>query len=118
MRKLVILIIFISVLPLLAFEQGDRILGKWSDGLWYPGEITGLVDEKFIVSFDDGDMSILASKDIRVIDWKEGSRIECNWKLRGVYYSGIISEKSNDQIHVDYDDGDKELTVIGRCRSK
>lgn len=84
----------------------------------YPGEITGLVGEKFIASFADGDMSILVSKDIRLIDWEEGSRIECNWKSRGVYYPGIIREKSNDQIHVDYDDGDIEITVIGRCRSK
>ena len=44
-----------------------------------------------------------------------GSRVSCDWKSGGVFYNGTIT-KNGDQVHISYDDGDQEDTVISKCR--
>ena len=68
--------------------------------------------------FDDGDFAILDSSRIKAIYWKVGTKVECNWLGRGIYYPGKITSMDGDRIHIFYDDGDEENTVVGRCRSK
>ena len=45
-----------------------------------------------------------------------GSRVSCDWKSGGVFYNGTITKKNGDQVHISYDDGDQEDTVISKCR--
>jgi hypothetical protein len=100
-----------------AWKAGDRILGQWSDGLWYPARIATQTDDGFNVSFDDGDSGVLPAAKIRKIDWKAGTKVQCNWKRGGAYYSGTITKMTGESIHISYDDGDQEDSTISICRS-
>ncbi|OQA30859.1 MAG: Caspase domain protein [Betaproteobacteria bacterium ADurb.Bin341] len=99
-------------------ETGARILGQWGDGRWYPATISSQNGDFFHVAFDDGDQANLPRTRIRGIDWKLGTRVQCNWKGRGRYYTGTITVKEGNFVHISYDDGDQEDTSIGRCRSQ
>jgi hypothetical protein len=41
-----------------------------------------------------------------------GSKISCNWKGLGTFYSGTVTSRDGDNISVQYDDGDFERTTI------
>ncbi len=101
-----------------AWKAGDRVLGQWSDGLWYPARITGAAGADFNVSFDDGDKAVLPAAKIRKIDWKVGTKVSCNWKKGGLYYTGTITKMEGESIHISYDDGDQEDSTISICRSR
>lgn len=97
---------------------GQRVLGQWGDGLWYPGTIAGRNGDFAHVSFDDGDRADLPRSRIRPIDWGVGTRLQCNWKSGGRYYPGTITRSNGLAVHISYDDGDQEDTSIGKCRSR
>ncbi|MDG2991601.1 hypothetical protein L3556_11760 [Candidatus Synechococcus calcipolaris G9] len=100
-----------------AQQPGDRVLGQWSDGLWYPARIQSVQGNRIRLNFDDGDVATVGPSQVRWVNWSVGSRLQCNWKNQGRYYSGVITQVSGEQIFVAYDDGDREQTVMGRCRS-
>jgi len=70
------------------------------------------------VIFDDGDQATVPPVGIKPLNWKAGSRVECNWKGLGIYYPGTITQINDIKIIMAYDDGDREITVIGRCRTR
>jgi len=49
-------------------KVGDRVIGKWSNGLWYPGKIAEVKRHQFVVHFDDGDEDTLSMKDLKLED--------------------------------------------------
>lgn len=46
-----------------------------------------------------------------------GSRVECNWKNGGRWYTGTVAEKTGAAVFIKYDDGDKEHTTVDKCRA-
>jgi len=96
---------------------GARVLGQWHDGLWYPATVRSVSGNELQLAFDDGDRRTASPSQVRPVEWNVGTRVQCNWKGRGRYYHGTIGRKDGDQVFINYDDGDKELTTIGRCRS-
>ncbi|MBI5922631.1 MAG: caspase family protein [Betaproteobacteria bacterium] len=98
-------------------SKGKRILARWDDGFWYTGTITDHAGNLFHVTFDDGYKSSLPATKIRPIDWNVGTKVQCNWKNRGRYYSGEITLSSGLAVHINYDDGDQEDTSVINCRS-
>ena len=111
------MILFIAVIAF-AWQSGDRVLGQWSDGYWYPAVVSGISGGNFNISFDDGDTAVLPASKIRKINWGEGTKVQCNWKHRGGYYSGTITRMNGEAIHISYDDGDQEDSTISICRSR
>ena len=101
-----------------ANSPGDLVLAKWGDGNYYPARVAEVNDGKVLVSFYDGDVGEVANADVKKFDWKEGSKVQCEWKAKGKYYSGTIKKMKVEWVHISYDDGDQEETGIGRCRSK
>ncbi len=101
-----------------AWNTGNRILGQWSDGMWYPAKIAGTQGNGFGVVFDDGDQAILTASQIKKIDWKVGTRVQCNFRRAGMYYWGTIASMNGESIHISYDDGDQEDATISLCRSR
>ena len=99
-------------------QTGMRVLGQWGDGFWYPATLGEQKGDVFQVAFDDGDRADLPRTRIRPIDWKIGSRVQCNWNSYGRYYQGTITRSNGDLVHINYDDGDQENTSIGKCRSR
>jgi hypothetical protein len=117
--KLIGVIVFVLVTAFaFAWSVGDRILGQWSDGLWYPAKIAGVQGDKFAITFDDGDVGVLADGQIKRIDWRVGTKVQCNFRSAGTYYPGTITQMRGEVIHINYDDGDQEDATIGRCRAR
>ncbi len=103
---------------LFALSIGDRVLGRWSDGYYYPATVVSIKGVSAELDYDDGDNAVVPAAQVKSITWKVGTKLECNFQNAGRYYPGTITQKNGDSIHIDYDDGDKEDTTIGHCRSK
>lgn len=121
MRRFATMLLFGSLLAAgsaLAQKAGDRVLGRWpADGLWYPAKVQSVGPEGVSLAFDDGDVLTVAKGDLRAIDWKSGTRVQCNWKNQGKYFGGRIATMAGETIEVAYDDGEREKMTISRCRS-
>jgi hypothetical protein len=100
-----------------AWKKGDRILGQWPNGMWYPAKITGQTKNEFNVKFDDGGPAVLPASQVKKFNWKVGTKVQCVYKNRGIYYYGSIKKMTGESIHISYDDGDQEDTTISVCRS-
>lgn len=124
MRTALVLVLSVFVLLLttvssaVAESPGDLVLGKWGDGRYYPARVASTDGGKTLVAFYDGDVGTLDAASLKSFDWKVGSKVECNWKRQGKYYPGTIADMTGEVLSINYDDGDKEQTGIGRCRSK
>ncbi len=46
---------FLAVSPL-TFANPTRVLGKWSDGYWYPARVQSVKGENINLNYDDGDV--------------------------------------------------------------
>lgn len=62
------------------FGPGDRVLARWEpDGLFYPEKVQ-LVDRLGLyVAYDDGDLAVVQKANVRRVDWRMGTSLECNW---------------------------------------
>ena len=117
MKKLIFLALLALSLNAIAQSSG-KILARWSDG-WYVATIVEKVGQNYKVIYDDdGVEAIVPPNGIKALDWTAGSRVQCNWKGRGFYYPGTIAQMSGIRVNINYDDGDKETTLIGRCRTR
>ena len=116
--KALVLALALAASGTLAQAKGDRVLAQWEgDGMWYPARITAVEGRAIHVAFDDGDIAVVGSLQVRAVDWTAGTRVQCNWRNRGQYYGGVIALREGERIDVRYDDGDTETMTIGRCRS-
>lgn len=98
---------------------GDWVLANYQGaGYWFPGVITGVSGNKISVEYDDGDKETLSTNAVRPYTWAIGTRVECNWKGQGDWHAGTISSLAGVKIGIAYDDGDKETTRTGKCRSR
>ena len=100
-----------------AGKPGDRVIARWAfDGLWYPARVTDVAGREVTVKYDDGKVAIMDAADVRALDWRIGSRLQCNWKNLGPYYWGEVVAIEAEVITFLYDDGYKETLPVGRCR--
>lgn len=98
---------------------GDWVLGNFQgSGYWFPGVIASVAGDKVTVRYDDGDVETVYANAVRPYDWSVGKRVECNFQGTGDWYAGKITSLSGERLSIAYDDGDKETTKTGRCRSR
>lgn len=98
---------------------GDWVLGNYKGaGYWFPGVIEKNNGGKVTIRYDDGDRETVAIGAVRPYDWMIGMKVECNYKGAGQWYSGKIASLAGEKIGIAYDDGDKETTKTGRCRTR
>jgi hypothetical protein len=101
-----------------ALSAGDWVLARFQNGnYWFPGVVQTAKGDNIVVLYDDGDKETLGRKSVRAYDWKIGSRVECNYKGAGDWYAGKITGLGGEKLSIAYDDGDKETTKTGLCRS-
>jgi hypothetical protein len=109
---------WLAVAAASAHAPGERVLAPWAgDGYWYPARVQSADEATVRVAFDDGDVSAVAAGDVRPLDWRAGSRLQCNWRNRGEYYDGVVATMDGETIEFHYDDGDRETITISRCRA-
>ena len=102
-----------------AQREGDWVLARWRGNVWwFPGVIAGVEDNSITVLYDDGTREKRPADQVKHYDWRVGSRVECDWKGGGKWYAGQITALSTGDVSVLYDDGDRENTRTGRCRSR
>ena len=102
-----------------AQTAGDWVLGNYKNaGYWFPGVIEKAEGGKITIRYDDGDRETVALARVRPYNWAIGMKVECNFQGQGKWYSGKIASLAGDKIGIAYDDGDKETTRTGRCRSR
>jgi hypothetical protein len=102
-----------------AYQPGEWVLGKYRNGpYWFPGIVQSDNGGKVTIAYDDGDRETLPSNQVKTYNWQVGSRVECNWKNGGTWYGGKITALRGGSVSIAYDDGDKENTTTGKCRSK
>jgi hypothetical protein len=97
---------------------GDWVLGNYKGaGYWFPGVIESVGNGQVTVRYDDGDRETVGMSAVRPYDWMIGMKVECNFQGAGQWYRGTISSLAGERIGIAYDDGDRETTKTGRCRS-
>lgn len=102
-----------------AQTKGDWVLGNYKGaGYWYPGVISTVQGSKITIQYDDGDRETVSISETRPYNWVIGNKVECNYQGQGKWYRGTISSLAGAKIGIAYDDGDKETTKTGRCRSR
>ncbi|WP_246733503.1 tudor domain-containing protein [Methylobacterium sp. BTF04] len=102
-----------------AQTAGDWILGRYKGGAhWYPGIIQSISADKIVVAYDDGDRESMSLSNVKPYAWAIGTPVECNFQGGGKWFPGVIASLAGESLGVKYDDGDKEKTKTGRCRSK
>lgn len=108
-----------SLTPAAAYSEGEWVLAQWKGGeYWFPGVVKGASGEKVTVHFDDGTAETRPVNQVRPYDWGVGTRVECNFQNQGKWYPGRIAGLNSAKALIHYDDGDKENTTTGRCRSR
>jgi hypothetical protein len=123
LKRFVMLVLASSVLMLGsgiagAQTKGDWVLGNYKGaGYWFPGVVEKIGGGKITVRYDDGDRETVSMGAVRPYDWMIGMKVECNYKGQGTWYPGTIASLAGERIGIAYDDGDKETTKTGRCRS-
>lgn len=102
-----------------AQTTGDWVLGNYKgSGYWFAGVIEKVQGDKITVRYDDNERETTSLSKVRPYDWKIGTKVECNFKGAGEWYKGTIASLAGEKVGIAYDDGDKETTKTGRCRTK
>lgn len=99
------------------YSVGQLVFARWApDGHWYPGRVTRIENEDYDILFDDGETATVDKRGISYHTVTEGSRVEGDWLGGGLYYSGTITHRRGNAIHIVYDDGDEEDTTLAHIR--
>ena len=114
---------FAVALPVQAsdFQSGEWVLAQWRGSeYWFPGTVQDARGNTVTILYDDGQKETRPANQVKVYDWRVGSRVECRWQSGSDWYRGRITQLSGDgeSLHVLYDDGDREKTKTKRCRSR
>lgn len=102
-----------------AQTAGDWVLGNYKgSGYWFAGVIEKVQGDTITVRYDDNERETTNLSKVRPYDWMIGTKVECNFKGAGEWYKGTITSLAGEKVGIAYDDGDKETTKTGRCRTK
>lgn len=97
---------------------GSRVLALTpSEIYWYPTTVLAQLGPLYEVLMDrGGKRAKLGLSSLREIHLKIGTKVYVRWQGRSDYYPGTITKRENENIRVQYEDGDQEMTTLGRIR--
>src|SRR5438270_690225 len=99
------------------WSVGDRVLGQRAEeSYWYPGTIKHSDGERYFILFDDGNQLQTPAERLRPLTIDAGDKVQGRWQGGPQYYPGEITERTGDVVHVRYDDGDEETTLLRLLR--
>jgi len=102
-----------------ALSAGDRALGNYQGaGYWFPAVVSKTSGDQLVLRYDDGDVETLPASAVKPYTWQKGYVVECNFQGNGTWYQGRITDLDGSRLTIAYDDGDREETSTGRCRSR
>jgi hypothetical protein len=91
-------------------RPGDRVWAPWASATLYAGTVDRVEGREVHIHFDDGDRGWVLLEQILPLQIPLGLRVLGRWKMGGQYYPGTVTEVRGEQIHIQYDDGDREWT--------
>ncbi len=94
------------------WQLGDRVLACFFDLLWYPGSVLRTENDMVFVSFDDGSAAQISADKVKPLNLEAGERVEGRYMAGSTFYPGVLSRVEGDIVHVHYDDGDEETTLV------
>jgi hypothetical protein len=110
-----------SAVPAQAQQVGDWVLAPWQDSVnEFPGVVVARSGNAVTIRFDDGTVETRLANEVRAFNWRQGSRIECQW-TDGRWYDATIVALADDgyTMRVRYDDdGVIQDTNTGKCRTR
>jgi hypothetical protein len=95
---------------------GDRVLGCWFDGFWYPGIILSAEGKRVHVLFDDNDQAYLTWDRVVPLKIAVGDRVLCRWKGGPFYHPAEVQRQTGERIFVVYEDGREEWSSVRLVR--
>jgi hypothetical protein len=95
---------------------GDRVLGCWFDGFWYPGIILSAEGKRVHVLFDDNDQAYLTWDRVGPLRIAVGDRVLCRWKGGPFYHAAEVARQNGERIFVVYEDGREEWSSVRLVR--
>ena len=106
---------FILFLPF--FSVGERVLGRWSNNLYYAGKVEDVSSFWYTILFDDGDKITHSIGDNSAViddkcpdEMKAGQHVVGRWKGGHKYYIGFVKEiTSSGKFSVRFDDNNEDL---------
>ncbi|KAL4168768.1 hypothetical protein KRP22_012161 [Phytophthora ramorum] len=97
------------------FKEGDKVEAQYKGkSKFYPGVISRCrLNGTYDIDYDDGEKETgVAAELIRAKKFKEGDKVEAQYKGKSKFYPGVISRcRLNGTYDIDYDDGEKETGV-------
>lgn len=120
-KKLILVAAVATAVPSFAMAQqaGDWVLAQWRGGAqWFPGVVQSRTGNLVKIQYDDGTFETRPVNQTRPYNWHVGSKVECLW-TDGQWYGATINRMAGDGLTIDvlYDDGDRQHTQTGKCRS-
>ena len=109
-------------------SEGDKVEADYRGrGKFYKGKISrDRGDDTYDIAYDDGERELrVAKRLIRKLDggssdsFREGDKVEADYRGRGKFYKGKISrDRGDDTYDIAYDDGEREIRVSKRLIRK
>jgi hypothetical protein len=99
-------------------QEGDRVWAPWTSATLFAGTIDKIDGEAVHINFDDGDRGWVILQQLLPLEIPVGLRVMARWKRGAAYYPGTVTQVQGDDIHIQYDDGDKEWSkpaVLAIC---
>lgn len=98
-------------------QAGQRILGQWTNGWWYPARVTSVRGGNYDLLFEDGDRLSVGRDGIGVFDWRQGSPVQCKRVGFKGYQDATVAMISGNDMLVGFTDGVHANTRTSDCRS-
>jgi hypothetical protein len=99
-----------------SWRVGDRVLAKYSDSYFYPGQVRDVQGDGCMVVFDHGEAFWVHYAHVLSPDIKIGSRVFCRARGGENFLPGVVSQQKGETLLVRFDRGDEEWTSISMVR--
>lgn len=105
-----------SAPPANPWRLGDRVLAKWSDSYFYPGQVRDIQGDGCLVIFDDGEALWVHFAHVLSPDITVGSRVYCRPRGGPNFFPGTVNQQKGETLLIRYDHGEEEWTSVSMVR--
>src|SRR5262249_18517903 len=89
-------------------RSGDRVWAPWASTTLFAGTVDRIAGREAHIHFDDGDQGWVQLEQLLPLQIPVGLRVLGRWRMGGQFYPGTVTEVRGEQVHIQYDDGDRE----------
>ncbi len=98
------------------WRLGDRVLAKWNDSYFYPGQVRDIQGDGCLVVFDDGEALWVHFAHVLRPDITVGSRVFCRPRGGPNFFPGTVNQQKGETLLIRYDHGEEEWTSVSMVR--